>query len=96
VWGGAYQIAKDGDFARTAHLHPSAVKKDGKPTAASRDARDRRDGALEHAFFHVDGILRGEFPARIPDCNASTGCPSFCDLRDACREDSPASGGFRR
>lgn len=93
VWGGAYQIVKDGG-ARTAALHPEAVKKDGRPTAAAEQSVDRRDGALEHAFYHIDGITAGTFPARIPEC--SKACPTFCDMKDVCREDRVAKGGPRR
>lgn len=86
VWGGAYQILKKGG-SRTAHLHPHTLSK-GKITEGGSNAltaAGRIGAALDHAVSHIDGIRAGRFPAAIPSCvNA---CPSYCELRDACREE---------
>ncbi len=88
VWGGAYQIVKHGG-ARTAHLHlASAAAKRARaaaPGARQEEAERRLHDALDHALYHVDGIVAGVFPAQIPAC-VTAGCPPHCAVRDACRE----------
>jgi RecB family exonuclease len=96
VWGGAYQVVKDGG-KRAAPLHPRSLTK-GKVreggTTTEQTAASRVHDAVDLALMHVDGVRRGEFPARIPTC--STSCPTFCDARDVCREDRASRGGPRR
>jgi hypothetical protein len=90
AWGGAYQItdARKGG-RRTAALHPRSISggriREGD-TKTEQSAAAYIDDAVNHAFRHVDGVLRGAFPARIPSC--SSACPGYCDYRDVCREET--------
>jgi ATP-dependent helicase/DNAse subunit B len=96
VWGGAYQIVK-GECKRSAALHPRSLAK-GKVREGGTDteqrAASRLHDAVAVALHHVDGVRSGEFPARIPKC--AKGCPTFCEVKDVCREDRPVRGGPRR
>ena len=96
VWGGAYQVVKD-ECRRAAALHPRSLQK-GKVreggTATEQTAASRVHDAVALALRHVDGVRRGEFPARLPACARS--CPTFCDARDVCREDRVSRGGAKR
>ena len=96
VWGGAYQIVK-GDCKRAAAIHPRTLDR-GRIREGSnvteQTAAARVHDSLTLALGHVDAVQRGEFPARIPSCTRS--CPTFCDLKDVCREDRTAKGGPKR
>lgn len=87
VWGGAYQIIRE--CGRTAALHPRSLTQKGIVDTGKRneESRDRIDAALDHALDHVDAILNGAFPAAIPACSRSTGCPPYCDFIEICRQD---------
>jgi RecB family exonuclease len=96
VWGGAYQIVK-GDCKRAAPLHPRTLDKgrirEGS-TTTEQTAASRLHDSLALAFAHVDAVQRGEFPACIPECTKA--CPTFCDMKDVCREDRMEKGGPKR
>jgi RecB family exonuclease len=96
VWGGAYQIVKD-ECGRSAALHPrtltNGVVREGS-NKTEQTAASRMHDALTLAFRHVDGATRGEFPAQV--AKAAKTCPTFCDMKDVCREDRMAKGGPRR
>ena len=95
VWGGAYQIVKD-DCGRAAPLHPRSLAK-GKvregTTKTEQESASRLHDSVELALRHVEGVRRGAFPAVLPSC--ARGCPTFCELRDVCREDRMPKGGPR-
>ena len=95
MWGGAYQIVKD-EGRRAAAIHPRTLDK-GKIREGSnvteQTAASRLHGALDLALRHVDHVVAGEFPARLPKC--SKGCPPFCEMLDVCREDRMVRGGPR-
>jgi len=78
VWGGAYQIVRDGK--RAAPLHPrtlagNEIRRGSNSTEQKAEAR--MHDALDLALLHVADIQAGHFPARIPKC--TTACPTFCD-----------------
>ena len=96
VWGGAYQIARD-ESKRAAAIHPRALTggaiREGS-NKTEQAAASRLHDSVALALYHIDGIQRGEFPARIPSCTKS--CPTFCEMKDVCREDVAGKGGPKR